>query len=91
MTILKLRETDLHWREIDGELVALDGQDSRYVAANGSGTLLWRALIAGTTPEALAEQLVRTYGIDRERATTDVDRFLAALAERGLLTSSAAR
>ena len=85
MSELRLRDTDLHWREMDGEIVALEAGSSTYVAANGSGTVLWRALAAGTTRDALAEELVRVYGIDRDRAGADADRFLEALTEQGLL------
>jgi len=85
MTELKLRATDLHWREIDGEVIALEARGSTYLAANGPGTVLWRALVEGTTRERLAEELVRVYRIDRERASADADRFVDALAEQGLL------
>jgi Coenzyme PQQ synthesis protein D (PqqD) len=85
MTLLKLKETDLHWREIDGEIIALETRGSRYVAANGAGTVLWRALVRGTTRDGLADELVREYGIDRGRAAADAARFVAALAEQGLL------
>jgi hypothetical protein len=91
MSLLKLRDTDLHWREIDGEIVALEGQQSQYVAANGAGTVLWRALVAGTTHDQLVDELIRTYGIERGRAAADVDRFLHALAEQQLLVTDAAR
>ena len=87
MTRLKLRETDLHWREIDGEIIALEARGSRYLAANGAGRVLWRALLGGTTREGLADELVLAYGIDRERAMADADRFVAALAKQGLLTA----
>ena len=82
---LRLRDNDLHWREIDGEVIALEGRGSTYIAANGAGTLLWRALAAGCTREELAEELVRAYGIDQARATADADQFIAALADQGLL------
>jgi hypothetical protein len=85
MTELRLRDTDLHWREIDGEVIALEARGSTYVAANGAGTLLWRALVAGSTREGLADELVRAYGIDPSRATADADRFVTELAEQGLL------
>jgi hypothetical protein len=85
MTLLKLKDTDLHWREIDGEIIALEARGSQYVAANGAGTVLWRALVAGATRDGLADELVGQYGIDRERAVGDVDRFVDALAEQGLL------
>ena len=85
MSELRLRDTDLHWREIDGEVIALEARGSTYVAANGAGTLLWRALVDGTTREQLVDELVAAYGIDRERAAADAERFLAQLAEQGLL------
>jgi coenzyme PQQ synthesis protein D (PqqD) len=90
MTLLKLKKTDLHWREIDGEIIALETGGSRYVAANGSGTLLWRALVRGTTHDGLADELVREYGIDRERAVADAGRFVDALTQQGLLEVTAA-
>ena len=87
MTLLKLREADLHWREIDGEIIALEARGSRYVAANGAGAVLWRALLGGTTREGLADELIREYGIDRERAVADAGRFVDELAAQGLLAA----
>ena len=89
MTLLRLKETDLHWREIDGEIIALETRGSRYVAANSAGSVLWRALVGGTTRDGLADELVRTYGIERERAEADVAHFLGALVEQGLLAGAA--
>ncbi len=85
MTELRLRETDLHWREVDGEVIALEARGSTYLAANGAGTLLWRALVDGSTREGLADELVRAYGIERAQAVEDADRFVDALIEQGLL------
>lgn len=85
MTELRLREAEVHWREVDGEVIALETRGSTYLAANAAGTVLWRALAEGTTREGLADELVRAYGIDRDRAAADADRFVAALVEQGLL------
>jgi Coenzyme PQQ synthesis protein D (PqqD) len=82
---LRLRSADLHWREIDDEVVALEARGSTYVAANPAGTLLWRALAQGSTRERLADELVAAYGIDRERALADTDAFVSELASQGLL------
>ena len=79
MSELKLRTVDVHWREIDGEVVGLEARQSTYLAANQSGSLLWRELAAGTTREQLAGELVRAYGIEPDRAAADVERFLDAL------------
>jgi len=83
---LRLREEDLDWREIDGEIVALDAQAAVYLALQGSGAVLWRRLADATTRDGLVDALVDTYGIAATRAAEDVDEFLKMLNERGLLT-----
>lgn len=77
--------TDIDWREIDGEVVILDRREGRYLAVNRSGAILWPALVDGTGEEGLVERLVGRYGIDRERARTDVRAFLDWLTGHGLL------
>jgi hypothetical protein len=84
---LRLRRHDLDWRDIDDEIVALDGQSAVYLALDGSGALLWRLLAASTTRHDLIEALVSTYGIDASRAAADVEDFLSNLDERRLLSS----
>jgi hypothetical protein len=83
---LCLRKQQLEWRQIDDEIVALDTEDSVYLAARGSGALLWRLLGESTTRDRMVEALLEAYGIDATRAAEDVDGFLATLDARGLLT-----
>jgi hypothetical protein len=83
----QLRTSDLHWQVIDGEVIALEARRSHYLAANPAGAILWRALEDGSTRSGLAERLIETYGIDRERALADVDVYLGQLAAQGLLAS----
>ena len=45
---LQLRNTELTWRAIEGEVVALDLGRSNYLAVNRSGAVLWDALVGGT-------------------------------------------
>jgi Coenzyme PQQ synthesis protein D (PqqD) len=89
-TELRLRNDDLAWRTVDDEMIAIDVRDSTYLTANDSGALLWQALAAGTTREALAGNLVEAYGIDADTAAADVERFLTDLRERGLLDETGA-
>ena len=76
MTELRLRDTDLHWREIDGEVIALEAERSLYLAANPAAALLWQLLADGATRERLCAALVDAYGIDDGLAARDVDAFL---------------
>lgn len=87
MDELRLRPVGLHWRELDGEVIALDADDSIYLATNAAGTLLWEALAAGASREQLAGLLVDAYGIAGDQADADARAFLADLETRGLLAS----
>ena len=85
MEQLRLRTDELRWREIDGEVVAVDIPSSKYLSANGAGAILWQMLATGATLDSLAERLVETFGIDQDRAQADAKAFVDNLAERDLL------
>jgi Coenzyme PQQ synthesis protein D (PqqD) len=87
LSVLRLRPEALSWREVGGELVAVDTQTSTYLAANPTGLLLWRALADGTTEEQLAAGLVERFGIEPDRAAADVARFVESVRARGLLAA----
>jgi hypothetical protein len=82
---LRLRMDALEWREIEGEVVALDLRTSVYLAVNRSGAVLWPALVEGATRRALAEELIEAYQLEPKVAEADVDAFLASLTKCGLL------
>ncbi|HUA02600.1 MAG TPA: PqqD family protein [Solirubrobacteraceae bacterium] len=82
---LRLRTEDLQWREIDREIVALDGRDASYLTVNGSGALLWRMLATSASRDELVRALVETYEVEAATAEADTDAFLRTLSERGLL------
>ncbi len=83
----RLRTNDLEWREIDSDIVILDGRDATYLTLNGSGALLWRRLAGSATRDELVGALLECYEVDHPTAAADTDAFLAALAEQGLLAS----
>jgi Coenzyme PQQ synthesis protein D (PqqD) len=82
---LRVRPDALEWREIDGEIVALDLRRSLYLAINPSGAVLWPALVSGASREELIELLSKEPGVPQETVAADVDSFLAELAEHDLL------
>jgi hypothetical protein len=84
---LCLRNHDLDWREIDDEIVALDVLGSVYLSVRGPSALVWRLLAGSTSRDTLIETLTEAYGIDAGVAAADVDRFIADLDARGLLSS----
>ncbi len=77
----------LEWREVEGEVVALDDRSSEYLAVNRTGAALWPALVEGATRDELVTRLVEAFDVDRESAAADLDRFLGSLESRALLES----
>lgn len=75
--------------EMDGEWIVLDGE--RYVVTklNETGGFLWNHIKQGATIGMLTEALAETYGIPREQAKADIERFVAHLQEIGLITDVA--
>ena len=82
---LRLRSTDLHWRSVQGEVLALDLRTDLYLTLNQSGALLWELLARGTSRAELVERLVGEYHIEPERAASDVEQLLDELSAQRLL------
>jgi Coenzyme PQQ synthesis protein D (PqqD) len=82
---LQLRQSDLEWREVEGEIVALDLRDSSYLAINATGAPIWSVLATGCSREELIEILTSAHGIERGRAEADLERFLEELRAQDLL------
>jgi hypothetical protein len=87
--MLRLRQEDLEFREIEGEVVALDLKTSSYIGINQTGGSLWQLLVDGTDEEVLVRHLVEKFGIDESQAESDIRNFLADLRNRGLLVEDA--
>lgn len=83
-SVLRLRR-ELEWRDIEGEVVALDPRTATYLTANQSGAELWNALASGATRDHLIDLLTRKFQIPREQATTDTDAFIHMLARQDML------
>jgi hypothetical protein len=82
---LRLNRDASEWRNVDGEVVALDVAGSQYIATNRAGAELWRRLDAGASREDLVAALVDRFDVDEPTAARDVERFLESLRARNLL------
>lgn len=82
---VRLRSDGVPWREVEGEVVALDLETSSYFAVNKTGAVLWPALRQGATRGELVARLSASFGVDQATAAEDLEVFLASLREHGLL------
>jgi hypothetical protein len=82
---VRVRSSDLAWRQTGDEIVVLDLAAAVFHAVNASGALMWERLTDWTTAAELARELVSRYRLPAAVATRDVARFLQACADAGLL------
>lgn len=81
----RLRESGLSSCSVGGELVILDLDSSQYLTIRGSGVYLFELLGVERDRDELVAALLARFEVDEGTARADVDRFLADLAEAGLL------
>ena len=86
--VLRLRGDAVDWREVEGQVVALDRAGSVYLAINSTGTVLWPAIVRGATRSELVQILLDTFDVEPVTASADVDAFVTNLSERHLVERS---
>jgi hypothetical protein len=70
---------------IDTEEVLLNTSTGRYHVLNETGRAVVATVVAGRTPAEAALQLAADTGASEEMVRRDVDAFIDALVDRGLL------
>jgi hypothetical protein len=83
----RLRTDEIEWREVEGEIVALDLRKLVYISVNQSGAILWPALVEGASKDVLVARLSQAFDLDGADAAADVEAFLKSLGEQDLLES----
>lgn len=86
--VLRLKADAVDWREVEGQVVALDRAGSMYLAISRSGAVLWPAIVEGATRARLVQILLDNFDVEPIRAGADVEAFVAELSARHLLEPS---
>ena len=77
---------DLSWRDVSGELVALNTVSGEYYSFNEVGREVWLAIAEGRTYEELVEKVLEEYDVpDRDTAVKDIEKFVVDLKSSGLI------
>ena len=68
-----------------GEAVLLDMETKQYYRLNETAAHVWKGLERGLDREALLDDLVASFEVDRDTAGSELDRLMAELATRRLV------
>jgi hypothetical protein len=82
---IRIRAGVIEWRDVEGEVVALDLRNKTYLAVNRTGAAIWPALVSGADRGELLVLLLENFSASQDEAAADLDAFLAELAEQDLL------
>ena len=86
MNRVVVRGDKLAARKVAGEMVILSAEDSSLLVLNEVGTAIWEAADGRTPLQAIAEAVCREYDVEPDVARRDVDDFVQALADAGIVT-----
>lgn len=70
---------------LEGEAVLLHMDTKDYFRLNETAAVVWKALERGAAREAIVDQLVAAFEVDRDEAAAELDRLLSELFARGLV------
>ena len=77
-------------QQVQGKWLAVaTGELSRtfhgMIELNDTAALVWDALAAGQSPDAIVDAIAEMYGIPRDKADADVRALLKQMADEGIL------
>jgi hypothetical protein len=83
---MKFKVADhLSIRTIENEIFILNRNDSHLHTFNESGASLWKIIEHNSSSEAMVDELMQQYTVDRGLAVQDVDEFLVELLKMHLI------
>lgn len=78
-------KADVVCRRLGESAVLIDLGTNGIFELNRTGFRIWELLVEGSTVEAMVERLHEEFGVERERATADVEVLLARFREERLV------
>ena len=77
-------------REVAGSNIVVPIGDeqmsfSGIMALNPVGAFIWKLLEKGATKDELVDAVLKEYEIDRDTASSDIDKYIAKLREKNII------
>lgn len=87
-SIYAVNQENTAWREVDGEVVVINGDTTYYYSLNKTGSYLWRLLLEGGAGiDSITQRLAAQYQKQTKELGPHVEGFVRLLEEEALITS----
>jgi hypothetical protein len=83
-----LRSSATAARLLGGEMMIMSVADSTFFTLNEVATLIWQAADGSTSLDTIVTRICDQFDVDREQAEQDVEQFVDALSQHGILLLS---
>jgi hypothetical protein len=90
MTIVPVRNPNLAWRQIEGEIVIISPEDSQVHELNETAAFVWMQADGARSVEEIADALTTEFEVAREAARADISELVGLLTEKRLLLAAVA-
>ena len=80
-----LRSASVKWRILDEEGVLVDLDSQTYFTLNAVGLFIWDHCNGEFSPNEICRDLALEFEVDESLARGDLEEFLVALTQRGLI------
>ncbi|MFM5918266.1 MAG: PqqD family protein [Novosphingobium sp.] len=88
MTKISKRRDQFSETAIDEEIVVMSLDSGTFFSLTGTGRTIWELLDRHSSRSELLAELARAYDMGEDDIAPDLDRFVAALSEAGLVASN---
>jgi len=82
---LRPNTEEVAFESVDGEVILINVTKGTYYSIDGVGGVAWELIEHGSTAEAICEHVLAHYDVAADVARPDLERFLAALVDEGLV------
>lgn len=80
-----IRDADIAWRVIDGEVLAVNPKDNRIYPLENSAAKIWQLIDGSRTSGDIADMIIGEFEGDSETIEKDVLSFIEELITAGLV------
>ena len=78
---------DYIWKEVGENIVVLNLDSGRYFSLNGTGSLIWTALMEKVGLDEIADRICATFKVERDRARRDVAPMIDEFVSKGMIAA----
>ena len=82
---VKILESDVVWRDLDGEIVILNLATGHYYGLEGTANRMWPLLVEHGATEKVVEAMQAEYDVDAAELERDIAGLVQELALRSLV------